>query len=144
MRAKEVNLVIEPMSLNRSGVPASPAAILIFIAALLLCLALGASPAAAQETEADVYVAQAILAYDDKRYPETLSLLAEALKLEPENTQALYYTGLVHLAQKNPTLAVEYLEKARAKSPTTPIIQYQLGVAYFDTEQYDKAEPLLV
>jgi tetratricopeptide (TPR) repeat protein len=111
--------------------------------AFVLVLVLWASAAVAQETEADVYVAQATLAYDGKRYPEALSLLSEALRIEPENVQALYYTGLVHLAQKNPALAVEYLEKARAKAPTTPIIQYELGVAYFTLEQYDKAEPLL-
>ncbi len=111
--------------------------------AFLFVLVIWASPAVAQETEADVYVAQAILYYDDKRYPEALSLLTEALKLEPENTQALYYTGLAHLAQKNPVLAVEYLEKARTKSPNDQVILYQLGVAYFTLEQYDKAEPLL-
>src|SRR5207247_2202520 len=87
--------------------------------------------------------AQAILAYDDKRYEEALSLLNEALKLDPGNIQALYYTGLVHLAQKDPVLAIKSLELARAKSPDDLIIRFQLGVAYFTLEQYDDAQPFL-
>lgn len=38
---------------------------------------------------------------------------------------------------------MEPLEKARAKAPTDLSILFQLGVAYFVQEQYDKAEPLL-
>lgn len=109
----------------------------------VFALVLWASAAVAQETEADVYIAQAILDYDSKRYSEALALLNEALKQDPDNLNGLYYAGLVHLAQKNPTLAVESLEKARAKSPADPAVRYQLGVAYFLLEQYDKAEPLL-
>ncbi len=106
-------------------------------------LVLWIAPVYAQQSEADVYVAQAILAYDDKRFADALGYLADALKIEPDNLQALYYTGLAHLAQENPLLAVEYLEKARAHAPDDPVIRYQLGVAYFILEQYDKAEPLL-
>jgi len=111
--------------------------------ALLLLLALGENPAFAQQSEADVFVAQAILAYDDKRYEEALGLLNEALKLDPDNVDGLYYTGLVYLAQKKPDLAVKTLEKARALSPKDLVIRFQLGVAYFTLEQYDKAQPLL-
>jgi len=115
----------------------------VLILSLLALSALCAAHAFAQQSEADVYVAQAILAYDDKRYEEALSLLNEALKLDPGNTQALYYTGLVHLAQKDPVLAIKSLELARAKSPDDLIIRFQLGVAYFTLEQYDEAQPLL-
>ena len=111
--------------------------------ALALCVALWAGPAFAQQSEADIFVAQAILAYDEKRYAEALDLLAEALKMDPENVDALYYTGLVHLAQEQPDLAVRSLEQARDVNPTDPVIRYQLGVAYFTLEQYDKAVPLL-
>ena len=115
----------------------------VLILSLLALSALCAAHAFAQQSEADVYVAQAILAYDDKRYVEALSLLNEALKLDPGNIQALYYTGLVHLAQKDPVLAMKSLELARAKSPDDLIIRFQLGVAYFTLEQYDDAQPLL-
>jgi len=110
----------------------------------LLFVTAGPHPAHAQApTVSDVYVAQAVLAYDDKRYAEAFSLLQQALQKDPENVQALYYSGLCQLAQKNALSAVEYLEKAQAKSPDDVIIRYQLGVAYFSLEQYDKAQPLL-
>ncbi len=102
-----------------------------------------AGPAVAQQSEADVYVAQAALAYDDRHYDEALRLLQEALQIDPNHVEALYYTGLVHLAQRRPDLAVEALEKARAKAPEDLSVLFQLGVAYFVQEQYDKAEPLL-
>src|SRR5262245_18418550 len=58
------------------------------------------SPAEAQQSEADVFVAQAILAYDAKQYDEALGLLKEALAQDPKNVEALYYTGLVLMAQQ--------------------------------------------
>lgn len=100
-------------------------------------------PASAQGSVADVYVAQAILAYEDKRYDEALRLLGEALELDPTHVEALYYTGLVRIAQQKFGEAVEPLEKAKAKAPDDLSVLYQLGVAYFSLQQYDKAEPLL-
>jgi tetratricopeptide (TPR) repeat protein len=100
-------------------------------------------PAAAQVSEADVLVGEAILAYDGKRYDEALRLLQEALKIDPDHVEALYYTGLAYLALRQPALAAEVLEKARAKDPKDPNIRLQLGVAYFSQERYEQAEPLL-
>lgn len=108
-----------------------------------LCLILWAGTVSAQSSEAAVSISQGILAYDDKRYAEALGLFSEALKQDPESVEALYYLGLVHLAQLQPALAVERLEKARAKAPQDLLIRFQLGVAYFTLEQYDKADPLL-
>ncbi len=104
---------------------------------------LGASFAAAQGSEADVFVAQAVLAYEDKRYEEALLRLREALDLDPENIDALYYTGLVLIAQQKKWTAVEPLEKAREKAPDDLSILFQLGVVYFSLEEYGKAEPVL-
>ncbi len=105
----------------------------------------GIRPAAAQRlpSVADVYVAKAVLAYEEKRYDEALSLLQEALREDPESLDAMYYTGLVYIAQRRFDLAVEILEKGRAKAPGDLYILFQLGVAYFAQENYDKAEPLL-
>ena len=113
------------------------------LAATLFLLGPAAPQAPAQQTEADVFVADAILAYEEKRYDQALGLLREALAIEPNNIDALYYTGLVHLAQRRPDLAAEALEKARARAPADLSILFQLGVAYFIQELYDKAEPLL-
>ena len=68
---------------------------------LLLTLPLGAAaPASAQTTEADVYVAQAILDIDEKRYDEALANLKKALEVAPDHVEALYYTGVAYAAQR--------------------------------------------
>ncbi|HEY7651618.1 MAG TPA: tetratricopeptide repeat protein [Methylomirabilota bacterium] len=103
-------------------------------------LAGGVAPAVAQQSEADVFVAQAILAYDGRRYDEALALLKEALAQDPKNVEALYYSGLVLMAQQKTEQAVEALEKARALAPRDQSILFLLGVAYFALERYDQAE----
>jgi len=109
-----------------------------------LVLLLGQAPGApAQTTEADVYVAQAILDIDEKRYDEALANLKKALEIEADHVEALYYTGVVHAARRKPAEAVPFLERARAKSPRDPAIAFQLALAFFAQEQYDRAQPLL-
>ncbi|HET7874401.1 MAG TPA: tetratricopeptide repeat protein [Methylomirabilota bacterium] len=101
------------------------------------------APGAAQQSETDVYVAQAILAYEARRYDEALALLKEATSQDPNNAEAWYYTGLVYMAQQRLDDAVQALETARSKAPTDFAIRFLLGVAYFSAERYDQAEPLL-
>ncbi|HEY7436920.1 MAG TPA: tetratricopeptide repeat protein [Methylomirabilota bacterium] len=121
-------------------------ALLAVLLVLDLCLVnagllVGAvAPAAAQQSEADVFVAQAILAYDARRYDEALALLKDALTLDPRNVEALYYSGLVLMAQQKTEQAVEVLEKARALAPRDLSILFLLGVAHFALERYDQAE----
>jgi tetratricopeptide (TPR) repeat protein len=103
-------------------------------------LAVAVTPAVAQQSEADVFVAQAILAYDARKYDEALAQLKDALALDPKNVEALYYTGLVLMAQQKTEQAVEVLEKARALAPRDQSILFLLGVAYFALERYDQAE----
>lgn len=103
-------------------------------------LAGGVTPAAAQQSEADVFVAQAILAYDARKYDEALALLKEALAQDPKNVEALYYSGLVLMAQQETEQAVEALEKARALAPRDLSVLFLLGVGYFALERYDQAE----
>jgi tetratricopeptide (TPR) repeat protein len=97
-------------------------------------------PAAA---DAGVLLAQAILAYDDRRYDQAMQLLERVLERDPRNARALYYQGLVHLARQRADLAIEPLEKARAIRPGDVFIRYQLGVAYFTLGLYDQADPIL-
>ena len=120
--------------------------ILAVMLILDLCLANAAllagavTSAEAQQSEADVFVAQAILAYDARKYDEALALLKDALALDPKNVEALYYSGLVLMAQQKTDQAVEVLEKARALAPRDLSILFLLGVAYFALERYDQAE----
>ena len=106
---------------------------------LIGCLS---SPAFAQTTEADVYVAQAIIDFDEKNYQDAIRNLEEALRREPDHVEALYYMGVVHMALRRPEEAVRYLTRAQAKSPEDTSIAFQLALAYFAQQRYDAAEPL--
>lgn len=117
--------------------------VVLFMAGVILYHLIATTPAIAQRADADVLVAQAVLAYDDKRYEEALKLLKQALELDPRNARGLYYTGLVYLALQQPDQAIAPLETVRALRPTDIQAQYQLGVAYFTVGDYDKAAPLL-
>src|SRR6267378_2289325 len=113
------------------------------VAVLAAVLSLGSvASAAAQTTEADVYVARAIIEIDEKKYDEALQSLKKALEVAPDHVEALYYTGVVYAAQRKPAEAVPFLQKARTKAPTDPAIAFQLGLAYFAQQQYDRAQPL--
>ena len=96
-----------------------------------------------RRADADVLVAQAVLAYDDERYNDALTLLERALKLDPKDARALYYKGLVYLAKKDPVEAILVLQDALELRPNDIHVQYQLGVAYFSIGDYDNAAPLL-
>ncbi|HEY2994129.1 MAG TPA: tetratricopeptide repeat protein [Methylomirabilota bacterium] len=126
------------MSVIRGGVRAWPA-LLALLAAVWLA---GPSPAAAQLSDADVYVAEATLKIEDRQWDEALALLRQALTREPEHVEALYYTGVAYMGKKDPNQAIRFLEQARQKSPDDTSILYQLGLAHFALEQYDRAQPL--
>src|SRR5919197_435643 len=109
---------------------------LLLVTALTFALSL-VSRCSAQTTEADVHVAQAIIAIDERRYDAALTELKRALEVEPDHVEALYYTGVVYAAQGRPDLAVPPLERARAKAPADPAIGFQLGLAFFAQQRYD-------
>lgn len=113
------------------------------IVALVLTLALSPATASAQPTPADVYVEQAVLEFDEKRYEQALDNLRRALQIEPDHREALYYTGVVHMARGRPEEAIPFLERALAKAPNNVPIIFQLGLAYFARQDYDRAQPLL-
>ncbi|MGH7858461.1 MAG: tetratricopeptide repeat protein, partial [Candidatus Binatia bacterium] len=102
-----------------------------------------ASRALAVSGAADVYVARAIVAYEDKRYDDALRELDEALELEPENVEAHFYSGLVRIALGELGDAAAALERARSLSPEDPAILYQLGVVNVRRKRDDLARPLL-
>ncbi len=115
------------------------------LACLLVLALLGGAVVAAraQQSETDVFVAQAILAYEDKRYDEALGHLREAVEQEPKNVEAWYYMGLVYIAQQRMPQAAEALERARSLAPTDFSVRFLLGVVYFSQERYELAQPIL-
>jgi tetratricopeptide (TPR) repeat protein len=126
-----------------SGIPSAVAR----VAGALLIGALAALPlatrAAAQGTEADVHVAQAVLDISDRKYDEAVRNLQRALEAEPDHIEALYFMGVVLMAKDQAAQATPFLEKARSQARTDPAIAFQLGLAYFAQKQYDRAQPLL-
>jgi tetratricopeptide (TPR) repeat protein len=91
-------------------------------------------------SEATVHIDRAVIAYEEKKSEAALSELQEALKLEPENIEALYYQGIVYISLNRLPEAQAALEKARGLRPTNNDIAFQLGVLYFNRENYDRAE----
>ena len=117
-----------------------------FVLLIGLCWSLSISDSllwAQQAADADVLVAQAVLAYEEKKYEESLDLLKEALALDPQDPRGLFYKGLIFLAQNRPRLAIDPLEEALELRPGDVYIRYHLGVAYLNSGQYKKAGPLL-
>ncbi|MGH7766489.1 MAG: tetratricopeptide repeat protein [Candidatus Binatia bacterium] len=93
--------------------------------------------------QAAVFVDRAAIAYGEAKYQEALKELEEALRLDPENVDALYYLGLVYTALDRPEDARSALEKARKIRPTDLDVTFQLATLHFSQKEYDKAEPLL-
>ena len=94
-------------------------------------------------TEATVHIDRAVVAYEGQNYPAALKELQEALQLEPQSIEALYYQGIVYLALNRAADAQASLEKAHSLRPANDDVAFQLGALYFNQEAYDKAEPLL-
>jgi tetratricopeptide (TPR) repeat protein len=110
----------------------------------LLLVVLGApAPAPAQPTDADVYVAEAILAVQDKQWDKALDLLRPVLARQPDHVEALYYTGVAYMGKRQPDLAVPVLARARHNAPREGAIGLQLGLAHIALEQYERAQPIL-
>jgi type IV pilus assembly protein PilF len=132
---------------SRSGVWGRSARRVLGLALLILCATVPclSSPSVAwgQQGEASVYVTRGILAYDAKRYEDALTDLREALRLDPNNVEALYFTGLTNIALKRYDQAVEALEQAQKRDPRDQSTRFQLGALYFGLERYDRARPLL-
>lgn len=110
----------------------------------LLVVALAApAPAPAQPTDADVYVAEAMLAVQDGQWDRALDLLRPVLARQPDHVEALYYTGVAYMGKRQPALAVPVLARARQNAPTEGAIGLQLGLAHVALEQYERAQPIL-
>lgn len=117
----------------------------VFVAGLIALVAWLGAPggATAQPTEADVFVAEGILAVEEKQYDQALAAFRRALEREADHVEALYWAGVTLMAQEKPGEALAFLERARQKSPGEPSVAFQLGLAHFALSQYDRARPLL-
>jgi tetratricopeptide (TPR) repeat protein len=116
---------------------------MVFVSFAVLLSRMAPDVWAEAPTDAIVYTDRAIIAYEEQRYAEALEELHEALRLDPDNVEALYYLGLSSVALHRPVDAQAALEKAHALDPINVDVAFQLGVFSFNQQQYEKAEPLL-
>jgi tetratricopeptide (TPR) repeat protein len=121
---------------------------MLLTGAILLCgliwlSAQSAVVSAQVSAEVPVLVDRAILAYEEQRYEQALRELQEALRLDPDNIEALYYQGLVYIALARPADALASWERAHTLRPADLDVTFQLGALAFAMEDYDKAVPLL-
>jgi Tfp pilus assembly protein PilF len=112
---------------------------------LLLALvpSFAGSAAAADRAEVEVFVARAVAAYEAGRYDEAEAALENALRIEPDHVEALYYSGVVHAARGNFEAAAKPLERAHRLAPDDGAVEFQLGAVYFQLRRDDEASPLL-
>ena len=113
---------------------------LVLLSSVLVILA---SPAGGQiPTESDVYVDRGIVAYGQGQYQDALQAFQEAVRMNPDNVNALYYVGMVYLALDQPAAAQEALEQAQRLNPNDADVAFQLAVVHFTQQHYDTAEAL--
>ncbi len=110
---------------------------------VLLTIVLLPCSVQAQEADAEVLVAEGIIAYDAKRYDEAISLLSRAVALNPRHARAFYYLALCHLARGQAEQAIAPLTTLHTLRPADLEVTYQLGTAHFAVRHYGKAAPLL-
>jgi tetratricopeptide (TPR) repeat protein len=111
---------------------------------VLLALVLAVPVTApAQPTDADVYVAEAVLAVEEQQWDKALELLQKALARQPDHVEALYYSGIAYMGKRDPAAALTVLQRARQLSPTESAIALQLGLAYIALQQFERAATVL-
>ena len=84
---------VKTLSRNSAGYFFTVTVLTIVAMALLPC------SIQAQEPDAEVLVAEGILAYDAKRYEEAISLFSQAVARDPRQARGFYYLALSHLAR---------------------------------------------
>jgi tetratricopeptide (TPR) repeat protein len=131
------------MSQDPTRPPGGGLVLAVLAAGLVTAWLAMAAPAGAQPTEADIFVAEALLAIEERDYATGLARARQALAVEPEHAEALYYAGVALLALQQPAEAVTFLERARQKAPGDPPVAYQLALAYIALGQHDRATPLM-
>lgn len=71
---------------------------------------------------------------------QTLDILQDVLREEPEHQRALYTSGIVHLYLGNPVETINFLSKVWNLDPTDAYNAYFLGQAHLQIEEYEEAK----
>jgi predicted Zn-dependent protease len=79
----------------------------------------------------------------EKDLERALALVAKAKTLSPDNSAVLDTEGWILYRKGDMNRAVEALSQAQVKAPTSPVINYHLGMAYFRANNAGKAKEFL-
>src|ERR1700693_3046355 len=105
---------------HRCFISRSAAIVLLLLPTLATAVTLfSPTRAYAQEgrESAEIIFSRAVLLYDDKKYPAATQELLKAHKLDPRNTNVIYYLALSLSAQGNNAEAEAYLRKGLEIQP---------------------------
>jgi len=72
--------------------------------------------------------------------PEARVELEAELKINPSHAGALHDLGNTYLLEHQPEVGLPYLKRAEVAEPNDPDIHRDLGTAYFQLKDYNKAE----
>lgn len=111
----------------------------LVVGVMLTALMVLAAPVAAQPADVDVYIAEGVLALDNKQYETAIASFRRALERDPNHVEALYLTGIAHLALDRPADAAPLLERAFAREPRLDSLGYYVGLLRFQNQQYQAA-----
>jgi tetratricopeptide (TPR) repeat protein len=100
---------------------------LLMMILILMAMAVPPGSVQAQEADAEVLVAEGILAYEAKRYDEAAALFSRAVATDPRNARAFYYLALCHLARGQAELAIAPLTASAHPSPIRPRSHLPIG-----------------
>lgn len=113
-----------------------PALLLPIIALLFGC---AASQSNNTQQLPPLDISKAISAYNEKNCSESIQLFLEANNRQ-KNPIILNGLGMSYLQCKQPQNAVEVLKEATGIVPNSAALQANLGMAYYENNQIDKAE----
>ena len=83
----------------------------------------------AQEALVDTMLSDALNYYNKKNYNKSISIINNALKIDPDNALAFYYMGLVMDAKNNLKAAISNYQKATQLDPGQDGAFYALAIA---------------
>lgn len=87
--------------------------------------------------------AKGLIPFNAEHWNEAYQLFEEATRADAEDPLAAYYRGLASARLGFPDAAREEIERALRLWPQLPGAPLDLGILYFDAQQYEKAEPWL-
>ncbi|MFN8310362.1 MAG: tetratricopeptide repeat protein [Chitinophagales bacterium] len=88
---------------------------------------------------ADAWFQLSVLAAGDKRYDEAMELVSHALRIAPNDVNALSQQGLLFYYQRRNEYAVQAYDHAISVEPNNDQLYYKRGLVYMNLENYEAA-----